>query len=69
MQQFKAWLIARLQEPSGVVGAVTAVATLGGWALAPEKVAAIASIAGLVASAVAFATHEAPKNTDKDPQP
>jgi hypothetical protein len=45
-------LLARLAEKTTIVGVVSAVATLVGWAASPAMVDSIATIAGLVASGV-----------------
>jgi hypothetical protein len=39
----------RLREPSTWVGLVTLAAIVGGWALAPEQIAAIATSVGTIA--------------------
>jgi hypothetical protein len=42
----------RLREPSTWVGIVTLAAIVGGWALAPEQIAAIATSASAIAGVV-----------------
>ena len=59
--QLRAWVVARAQERSTVAGVVTATATVAGWTITPEHADAVATLAGLAASAIAIATKEAPK--------
>ena len=61
INELRAWVVARAQERSTVAGIVTAAATVVGWAITPEHADAVATLAGLVASAIAIATKEAPK--------
>ena len=48
----------RLREPSTWVGLITLAAILGGWALAPEQIAAIATSASAIAGAALVAMRE-----------
>ena len=61
INELRAWVVARAQERSTVAGVVTAAATVVGWTVTPEHADAVATLAGLVASAIAVATKEAPK--------
>ena len=61
LHQLRAWIVARAQEKSTVAGVVTAAATVAGWTITPEHADAVATLAGLAASAIAIATKEAPK--------
>ena len=61
INELRAWIVARAQEKSTVVGLVTAAATVASWTVTPEHADAVATLAGLVASAIAIATKEAPK--------
>lgn len=58
MSNLRAWALARLGENSTLAGLMAAASTIGGWHLAPEYGAAIATIASLLASAIAIATKE-----------
>lgn len=60
LSSFRTWVAVRVGERSTVIGLIGAIVTLGGWTVAPEKIDAIATVVGLVLSAVLIATEEAP---------
>ena len=58
LHQLRDWAIARAQEKSTVTTAVTAIGVTVGIAVLPERAEALATLAWLIASAIAVATKE-----------
>ena len=61
LNALRIWILARAQEPSTVVGVIAAIAIIIGHTVTPEYTQAIATIVGLIASAVCVVTPQAPK--------